>query len=459
MSAFRDIAKDAVERGHADARIIAELGAELGNRLDGVAADEAVTVLFDIDRACEEQNDGAWKAFFQSAMASIVKEAASEDGPKGAVQLDLLKRELNHEHPPRFGCLDLLVHLGEAAGQASPAFTGFLHDVFLEVHSHHRDLTGEDVERIDRAIGWTRNKDIDRVDANFLFALNDILNKEKTNDAWQRLFVEAISQHVLFDPNSPGQVDFSEAEWLIRSIEGDGSLDKIERALLDHLDSVSPKGQNLGDLVASVSELMKAQEDNYLKTIRALVRALEAKDRYTAQHSSRVSYFSHKLGKRIGLSEKMQRKLRYGSIMHDLGKIGVPDEILNKPSRLTDEEYKRIRRHPIDTAKIMMPLEDLKEFKDIAMLHHERWDGGGYPDGLEKTAIPLLSRIVAIADTWDAMVGDRVYRDAISRDKALEILERERDMGQWDPELLDVFIEMIREGLDAEQDDEAEIEG
>ena len=175
----------------------------------------------------------------------------------------------------------------------------------------------------------------------------------------------------------------------------------------------SPAGQNLSDLVASVSELLKVQEDSYLKTIRTLIRALETKDRYTAQHSSRVAYFSHKLGEHIGLSEKMQRKLRYGAIMHDLGKIGVPDNILNKPSGFEADEYNTIKRHP---------------------------------DGLKGTETPLLSRIVTIADTWDAMVGDRVYRKAIPRDKALEILEREQNMGQWDPELLRSFMDMIRSG-------------
>jgi len=340
----------------------------------------------------------------------------------------------------------MLVLLSVGEGRATPNFRDLTHQTFMDFHSDKRILGAEDVTRIDQLIGWSRTGDIGRKDANFLFRLNDILDKPKAHPSWQALFVTSIGSHVLNDPNSPGLVDFSEAEWLIKNIEGDGSLDVNEKALLDYLDVHSPKGQNLSDLVASVSELLKVQEDSYLKTIRTLIRALETKDRYTAQHSSRVSYFSYKLGKHIGLSEKMQRKLRYGAIMHDLGKIGVPDNILNKPSDLEADEYQIIKRHPVDTVKILKPLADQQDFISIAMSHHERWDGKGYPDGLKGTETPLLSRIVAIADTWDAMVGDRIYRKAIPRDKALGILEREQNMGQWDPELLRSFIDMIRAG-------------
>ena len=158
-----------------------------------------------------------------------------------------------------------------------------------------------------------------------------------------------------------------------------------------------------------------------------------------------MSFACWLLGRRMGLSEKMLRKLRYGAIMHDLGKIGVPDGILKKPAGLDNDEYHTIKRHPIDTVKIMKPLEDLKDFMDIAQSHHERWDGKGYPDGLKGTEIPLLSRIVSIADTWDSMVGDRVYRKAIPRDKAFKILEDEQDSGQWDPDLMREFLSMLRD--------------
>lgn len=439
--AFADIAGYAVECGRVEGRTVDTLQSRLGE----VRAEEVITALFAMDRSCKDESDGAWKGFFSASLTTVMKDAISGNDPDSSHLLDLLKKEIERENSPRKDVLDILMNLRESALEINPEFRKILHETFLEVHSHYRVLQSNDVERIDRVIRWTQNKDIDRIDADFLFSLNDVLDKQAHCDAWQRLFVESIASHVLIDSVSPGQVDFTEAEWLIRRIEGNGSLDMNEKALLDYLGQVNPRGQNLGDLVASISEFMKAQEDSYLNTIRSLVRALEAKDRYTAQHSSRVAYYSKKLGERLGLSDKMLRRLRFGAIMHDLGKIGVPDEILNKPASLTKEEFDRIRRHPIDTVKIMQPLEHLKEFMDIAMLHHERWDGGGYPDGLKGTTIPLLSRIVAIADTWDAMVGDRVYRKALPQNKALAILEKERDLGQWDPELLDAFIEMIRE--------------
>ncbi len=179
--------------------------------------------------------------------------------------------------------------------------------------------------------------------------------------------------------------------------------------------------------------------------MQALAKALEAKDAYTATHSARVSRYSVLLGRRIGLPEQELTLLKQGALMHDLGKIGIPDAILNKPGPLDDREYEVMKQHPEATYTIMRPLTRFKVFAEIARWHHERWDGNGYPDGLKGVAIPLLARIVAIADTWDAMTGDRVYRKAMTVEKALSILDRERGSGQWDTALLDSFIAMIRD--------------
>jgi HD-GYP domain-containing protein (c-di-GMP phosphodiesterase class II) len=136
--------------------------------------------------------------------------------------------------------------------------------------------------------------------------------------------------------------------------------------------------------------------------------------------------------------------------MHDLGKIAIPDAILNKPDKLTDEEFAAMRSHPVMTAKIMRPLRRFDRHREIATWHHERWDGHGYPDGLKGEEIPILARIVSIADTWDAMTGDRVYRKGMSVELALEILEKERDSGQWDPAVVDAFLQLVQqEGADS----------
>lgn len=208
-----------------------------------------------------------------------------------------------------------------------------------------------------------------------------------------------------------------------------------------------PELQHLGSSIDTMAEniegLISEQETAYLQSLKSLTKALEAKDPYTAKHSGRVAKFSVLLGKTIGLSSDELKLLEKGALMHDLGKIGVPDHVLNKPSSLTEEEFEQMKSHPMTTAKIMKPLTRFKEFAQIAAWHHERWDGRGYPDGLKGEDIPLLARIVCIADTWDAMTGDRVYRKGMSLNVALNILEKEKDSGQWDPVLVRNFISLI----------------
>jgi HD-GYP domain-containing protein (c-di-GMP phosphodiesterase class II) len=146
----------------------------------------------------------------------------------------------------------------------------------------------------------------------------------------------------------------------------------------------------------------------------------------------------------MGLPEEEIEILRQGALMHDLGKIAIPDAILNKPDKLTEEEFSAMRSHPEMTANIMRPLRRFNRHREIASWHHERWDGYGYPDGLKGENIPILARIVAIADTWDAMTGDRVYRKGMSVERALGILEKERNSGQWDPSVVDAFLDLVR---------------
>lgn len=176
----------------------------------------------------------------------------------------------------------------------------------------------------------------------------------------------------------------------------------------------------------------------------ALAKALEARDDNTSVHSLNVTRYSMLLGQYLGLDEEQLRTLGQGAMLHDLGKIGLPDDILKKPGALDDVELERIREHPKLTSEILAPLEKSNHFSDIARSHHERWDGNGYPDGLNGENIPLLARIVAIADTWDAMTSNRVYRDSISETEALDIMEKEKYFGQWDPNLIEEFIKLIR---------------
>lgn len=208
---------------------------------------------------------------------------------------------------------------------------------------------------------------------------------------------------------------------------------------------VARLGRAVNTMADSIQELLEEQELAYMQAMQSLAKALETKDKYTAGHSGRVASYSVKLGHRLGLSQQQLTLLKQGALMHDLGKIGIPDLILNKPGALNDHEYEQMKAHPTMTATIMRPLKRFKEFTDIAAWHHERWDGKGYPSGMAGEEIPLLARIVAIADTWDAMTGDRVYRKGMSVEKSVSILEEEKDLGQWDPNLIREFIGLIKD--------------
>ena len=210
-------------------------------------------------------------------------------------------------------------------------------------------------------------------------------------------------------------------------------------------DELGSLGGAVNHMAEGLQRLMREQEEAYLQMMQSLAKALEAKDSYTAGHSARVAKYSVKLAHRLGLSDEELTILKRGALMHDLGKIGIPDSVLNKPSALTDAEYEEMQKHPVYTAAIMRPLKRFKTHAEIAAWHHERWDGNGYPDGLKGEEIPLMARIVAIADTWDAMTGDRVYRKGMPPEKAMSILASERESGQFEPQLLDTFLAMVGE--------------
>ena len=174
----------------------------------------------------------------------------------------------------------------------------------------------------------------------------------------------------------------------------------------------------------------------------ALARTIDAKDKYTNGHSSRVSEYAVKLAEKLGFSESELKNLEREALLHDIGKIGVPDIILNKPNKLNEYEYMAIREHTIIGKQIVDGLEDMKYVGDVAMYHHERYDGTGYPRGLKGEDIPLHARIVAIADAYDAMHSERIYRKALPKDKIIqEIIDGKGT--QFDPNLADTFLELI----------------
>ncbi len=193
-------------------------------------------------------------------------------------------------------------------------------------------------------------------------------------------------------------------------------------------------------------ERQRHLEELSIQTVQALAHSIDAKDEYTNGHSSRVAEYSVMLAKRLGWSDDRVESLRYAATLHDIGKIGIPDNILNKPGRLNEFEYKVIQTHTVVGSDILKNVDSIPMVSEIALSHHERWDGKGYPNGLKGEEIPEEARVVGIADTYDAMSSDRVYRVALSPERTREELVANRGK-QFDPEMLDVFLAMFDEGL------------
>lgn len=190
-------------------------------------------------------------------------------------------------------------------------------------------------------------------------------------------------------------------------------------------------------------ELIGKLERGYLDTIRALAGAIDAKDPYTRGHSDRVAQLSVAIGIEMKLAPDLQRILEMGGILHDVGKIGIPDLVLGKPGSLDARENELMRTHPKVGADIIGGVEFLRNAAPCVRSHHERWDGGGYPDGLEEEEIPLVARIVNAADTWDACTTQRPYQAPIAPAQALEILNRLRGT-QIDPIVYDALVAIMR---------------
>ncbi len=179
-----------------------------------------------------------------------------------------------------------------------------------------------------------------------------------------------------------------------------------------------------------------------MQIVKALSGAVDAKDTYTNGHSLRVAEYSREIARRAGLSEEIQNDIYMMGLLHDVGKIGVPDAIINKPARLSEDEFAVIRNHPVMGAKILKNIKDFPRLITGARWHHERYDGGGYPDGIAGEEIPLEARIIAVADAYDAMSSRRSYRDVLPQ----EIVRSEIVKGkgtQFDPAMTEIVLRMM----------------
>ena len=198
--------------------------------------------------------------------------------------------------------------------------------------------------------------------------------------------------------------------------------------------------KQINEELADSKELL---EKSYLESIEVLRRTVEVKDVYTRGHSDRVSEYSLLIGKKLNLPPEQMKTLKIGALFHDIGKIGIPDAILLKTDKLTDDEYSEIKNHPAIGAHILSNASIFADIIPIVKHHHERYDGKGYPARLAGEDIPYLARIVAVADTFDAMTSRRSYRQALDFDYTMNEIERCKGT-QFDPAIEDVFLEILR---------------
>ncbi len=189
------------------------------------------------------------------------------------------------------------------------------------------------------------------------------------------------------------------------------------------------------------AQLYEKLQKTFEAVVFALAETIEQRDKYTGGHTKRVTEYSVLIGEALGLSKKEIYTLKIAAILHDIGKIAVPDQILNKPGRLTDEEFAYIKIHPVAGEEILKHIPELKEEIKGIKYHHERWDGRGYPEGLKGEEIPFIARIIAVADTFDAMTSNRPYRKALPLEVAFEEIKKCAGT-QFDPEVAEAFLKI-----------------
>ncbi len=207
------------------------------------------------------------------------------------------------------------------------------------------------------------------------------------------------------------------------------------------LEQVIENGIDKFDLASSKSSILNDLRELFYKTIKSISSALDAKDPYTHGHSLRVTLYSLILAKELGLSDKNLEEIELAGLLHDIGKIAIPQSILCKPGKLTDEEFAIMKSHPENSEKLISSIKKLQGITNWLKAHHEKWDGTGYPEHLKGEEIPVSARIIALADTYDAMTSTRSYRKALEHEVAIEEIKRCSGT-QFDPNLAALFIQL-----------------
>jgi len=227
--------------------------------------------------------------------------------------------------------------------------------------------------------------------------------------------------------------------------ELEAEVARLRAELAEHERRAGAQTEQLERYAADLRETFKREREaaqelrrSYVATVRALSNAVEARDAYTGHHAERVAAYALAIGAAAGTALTDRPEIAFGFLLHDVGKVAIPDAILYKPEPLEPDEFRLMARHPVIGWEIVRDVEFLGEARDVVRSHHERWDGTGYPDQLEGEAIPLAARVFAVADTLDALTTDRPYRTGSSFADAREII-RENAATQFDPRMVEAF--------------------
>lgn len=259
----------------------------------------------------------------------------------------------------------------------------------------------------------------------------------RTNSAWSNIPIIFLSAEL-----SPE----TEAECILLGADDFISKPIIPMVMRSRISRVLELHELRNGLETRLEQKTKQIEKITLNSITTIANIIEAKDEYVCGHSIRVAKCSVEIAKRLGWSDTELQNLHYVALLHDIGKIGVPDSILNKTSKLSKEEFDFIKKHPVIGSKILKDINMIPEAETGALYHHERYDGSGYPFGLSGNNIPIIARIIGIADSYDAMTSNRVYRAKLSNNEVIS--EFERCLGtQFDPEICGIFIDMLKSGF------------
>ena len=316
--------------------------------------------------------------------------------------------------------------------------------VNLLVNLLDSNLVCDQADSVESSLSYLRRKEYSVVLCNANFAVNKdlemlrrvktaspnstliLLGDEKSADNAVRAFRAGAFDFLRLP------AEFDEIEAVVERAFEHYELKKLKDSYQFHLENLA------AERATEIDKALEEVENSYRITLKALVQALETRDFETHGHSERVVTFSLRLGHELGLEKNALHDLELGALLHDIGKIGVPDAILRKPAKLNDEEWVKMKLHPLHGQKILRNIRFLEGAAKIVCQHHEQWDGGGYPYSLRGEDIDIGARIFSVVDAFDAMVSDRVYRKGRPYKAALEELERCAGT-QFDPIIVEAF--------------------